>query len=714
MAKQKYEVLQKYATTGMAPHEIRALHGKDNQNFAVISQVFPNIRIKLEDDRFDISSIGAANDDDAKNALFVKSTFIALQRGYTAKKKMLTPEDIITTAKKVAEGDKKYIDSMIGASEPKKEKPAATFEVVAKSKTDKLPRIDKKLASAKPRSKAKADNKARSQGNNTFSFENNRIANKILTPETIAKIESAFSVKIESKKNAIIGNDSLKITMQAIVTDGMSGQRGQALHVLRDLQKEYVIRESEAFTSVLKNPVEHSKKEVMELNEEELNIIDQSFEVIHTKLKPLRSEGMKSFKEEAQTAREAFIKDCLFQQINAADANDVLRQLYLKYEGVQADNKPDSIGDEIQATLVKLSDFVSAYNEKQTNVHLAAKEHFTNDERGKYGSMIGTTLKEQGIILEESAKKILTHHAFKVIEDVFVETPRINEIVDFYATKGATKIGFGAEAHFTNVLIGTPRMTVRPKNKYQEQFILQLQDEEKSLNLGLGALGTGKTYLSIANAAANFGSLKKLILTRPVVEAGDTIGFLPGDQKEKMDPYMRPYYDALEETLCSAKELEKHIESKKIEIAPLSLMRGRTFKGTAHQPVLMLLDEAQNCTHAQIKLFTGRIGENCHVVITGDITQTDLPTHQRNGLPLHPNQRPGLPLLLRAMEMKKDNAVAITTFPLDAVERSHLASYTANAYAMLDEELEKEYLEELEQLRIDALSGKNARHTPRY
>lgn len=152
--------------------------------------------------------------------------------------------------------------------------------------------------------------------------------------------------------------------------------------------------------------------------------------------------------------------------------------------------------------------------------------------------------------------------------------------------------------------------------------------EKNDILFAIGPAGTGKTYTSVALAvrALKNRQVKKIILARPAVEAGENLGFLPGDLKEKIDPYLRPLYDALEEMIDYDK-LEFHLTKNVIEIAPLAYMRGRTLNNA-----FVILDEAQNATNTQMKMFLTRIGFNSRAIITGDITQTDLPKKQESGL----------------------------------------------------------------------------------
>ncbi|WP_127903990.1 PhoH family protein [Solirhodobacter olei] len=176
------------------------------------------------------------------------------------------------------------------------------------------------------------------------------------------------------------------------------------------------------------------------------------------------------------------------------------------------------------------------------------------------------------------------------------------------------------------VEIRTRRKIVEPRTEAQRDYVRALYANE--LAFGIGPAGTGKTYLAVAVGVSMLigGHVDKIILSRPAVEAGERLGFLPGDMKEKVDPYMQPLYDALNDFL-PAKQLQKMMEEKTIEIAPLAFMRGRTLSSA-----FVVLDEAQNATSMQMKMFLTRLGEGSRMVITGDRTQVDLPRGQASGL----------------------------------------------------------------------------------
>jgi len=174
--------------------------------------------------------------------------------------------------------------------------------------------------------------------------------------------------------------------------------------------------------------------------------------------------------------------------------------------------------------------------------------------------------------------------------------------------------------------IRTRKKAVEPRTETQKRYVAQLFSNE--LVFGIGPAGTGKTYLAVAAGVSLFldGHVDKIVLSRPAVEAGERLGFLPGDMKDKVDPYMQPLYDALADFL-PGKQLAKLIEDKRIEIAPLAFMRGRTLSNA-----FVVLDEGQNATAMQMKMFLTRLGEGSRMAITGDVTQIDLPKGQPSGL----------------------------------------------------------------------------------
>lgn len=230
-----------------------------------------------------------------------------------------------------------------------------------------------------------------------------------------------------------------------------------------------------------------------------------------------------------------------------------------------------------------------------------------------------------------------TQLAKQILEELYARLERGDEInsaevdaairiIGAPHPKGTTTKGNHNRVINTAVGIKTLKKTVHPYSAMQTQYIEAL--ESYDMVFALGPAGTGKTYLAVAQAVAAFLSQRvdRIILSRPAVEAGEKLGFLPGDLKDKIDPYLRPLYDALFDMLPGERVM-KHIENGEIEVAPLAFMRGRTLSNA-----YVILDEAQNTTATQMKMFLTRMGENSRMVITGDLSQTDLPRDVKSGL----------------------------------------------------------------------------------
>ncbi len=186
--------------------------------------------------------------------------------------------------------------------------------------------------------------------------------------------------------------------------------------------------------------------------------------------------------------------------------------------------------------------------------------------------------------------------------------------------------GSAMAGEFSGAAIRTRRRTVMPRSPMQADYVRAMRAKE--MVFGLGPAGTGKTFLAVALGVSMLleGKVERIILSRPAVEAGERLGFLPGDVREKVDPYLRPLYDALYHTL-PADQVVKFLDAAVIEIAPLAFMRGRTLADA-----FIILDEAQNTTPVQMKMLLTRMGENSRMVVTGDLSQIDLPVGERSGL----------------------------------------------------------------------------------
>ena len=211
-------------------------------------------------------------------------------------------------------------------------------------------------------------------------------------------------------------------------------------------------------------------------------------------------------------------------------------------------------------------------------------------------------------------------------------------------------------------VIKTPKRSVIPKSKKQKEYVKSLKTNR--IVMSLGPAGTGKTYLAVAVALSMLleKKVERIILSRPAVEAGEKLGFLPGDMKDKIDPYLRPLYDSLYDLLDYDK-IQRKIESGSIEIAPLAFMRGRTLKNS-----FAILDEAQNATEIQIKMFLTRIGENSKLVVNGDPSQIDLPNKNHSGL------------VKSQSILKEIKEIAVVNFDHQDVMRDSLVTKIVEAY----------------------------------
>ena len=229
----------------------------------------------------------------------------------------------------------------------------------------------------------------------------------------------------------------------------------------------------------------------------------------------------------------------------------------------------------------------------------------------------------------EAVKKsveILKELYRKLENDIEVGSAEVDAAIRMAIPAKSSKSASNRLPPDANLCIKTQKKTIYPYSKAQAEYIEALYKHD--MVFALGPAGTGKTYIAVAYAVSLFltNQVERIILSRPAVEAGEKLGFLPGDLKEKIDPYLRPLYDALYDTM-PAERVVRHIENGEIEIAPLAFMRGRTLANAC-----IILDEAQNTTPTQMKMFLTRLGENSRMLITGDLSQTDLPKDVKSGL----------------------------------------------------------------------------------
>ena len=204
-----------------------------------------------------------------------------------------------------------------------------------------------------------------------------------------------------------------------------------------------------------------------------------------------------------------------------------------------------------------------------------------------------------------------------------IDLQKVNYIIQLIESNSQEKLSDVADE---NIILTARGVSIKPKTLGQRKYIKNIKSND--ITLCIGPAGTGKTYLAVALAAKAFNKeeVSRIILTRPAVEAGESLGFLPGDLKEKVDPYLRPLYDALFD-IFGAEKFTRLMEKGVIEVAPLAYMRGRTLDNA-----FIILDEAQNTTPEQMKMFLTRLGYGSKAVVTGDITQIDLPNNKKSGL----------------------------------------------------------------------------------
>lgn len=230
----------------------------------------------------------------------------------------------------------------------------------------------------------------------------------------------------------------------------------------------------------------------------------------------------------------------------------------------------------------------------------------------------------------DQIEKILRELMFILSRNGNLTTNDVETVIDLVSANGEPAVPRSAMQDQTDgqdvPILFTKNQIIRARTGGQKEYVRQIKKSD--IVFAVGPAGTGKTYLAVALAVAALknNEITRIILTRPAVEAGESLGFLPGDLKEKIDPYLRPLYDALDDML-PAEKLRTYLERRVIEIAPLAYMRGRTLNNA-----FVILDEAQNASSMQMKMFLTRLGPNSRAIVTGDVTQIDLPSKMTSGL----------------------------------------------------------------------------------
>ncbi|MCH2549763.1 MAG: PhoH family protein [Alphaproteobacteria bacterium] len=239
--------------------------------------------------------------------------------------------------------------------------------------------------------------------------------------------------------------------------------------------------------------------------------------------------------------------------------------------------------------------------------------------------LLDVRLRYRGNSLEISGPETSREIADRVIVSLYTRLKNDLEIGEG-EVKAAVRIASGNDIVDDYIQLRTKKRTIRPRSPNQAAYVKAL--DESDLVFGLGPAGTGKTYLAVAVAVTHLlqGKVDRIILSRPAVEAGERLGYLPGDLQEKIDPYLRPLYDALHD-MMPVDQVVRRMASGEIEVAPLAFMRGRTLSHS-----YAILDEAQNTSAMQMKMFLTRLGEGSRMAVTGDMTQIDLPSGVRSGL----------------------------------------------------------------------------------
>ncbi len=298
-------------------------------------------------------------------------------------------------------------------------------------------------------------------------------------------------------------------------------------------------------------------------------------------------------------------------------------------------------------------------NERLANVCGLHDEHLRQIEE-----YLGVEISNRGNVFRVSGQPDLAKSAQRVLKELYESTAQTKHLTPSGVHMALQGISMHSleDSKSPETTLRTPKRVVRPCSTRQRQYIRNILTHD--VNFGVGPAGTGKTYLAVACAvdALENNQVARIILVRPAVEAGERLGFLPGDLGQKVDPYLRPLYDALNEML-GFERVVRLLEKNVIELAPLAYMRGRSLNES-----FIILDEAQNTTVEQMKMFLTRIGFGTTAVVTGDITQIDLPRAQRSGLK-------------QVMDVLKGvKGITFTHFTADDVVRNPLVQRIVEAY----------------------------------
>ena len=301
----------------------------------------------------------------------------------------------------------------------------------------------------------------------------------------------------------------------------------------------------------------------------------------------------------------------------------------------------------------------------QLDCNLSRVEHEMSVQVLRFGNLLEVSGQKEDCLLAVAALQSLYSQleSGKSLElgDIDATIRMSSEFFDLSVNRDSTD-NKDNKLDTVSVQIVTRKKTILPRTLAQKSYVKKLLNGD--ITFGIGPAGTGKTYLGVAVGVSLYlsGVVDKIVLTRPAVEAGERLGFLPGDMKDKVDPYMQPLYDALQDCL-TGRQITKMIDDKLIEIAPLAFMRGRTLSHS-----FVVLDEAQNATEMQMKMFLTRLGENSKMVITGDTTQIDLPRGVKSGL-------------VSALEILKGvKGISFAEFSSDDVVRHHMVTKIIKAY----------------------------------